>query len=100
MPLNILPLAEGRYALVATSGFNSHDLAVVDRQRHFTQDLRGPAEGIYGIELEQHLLVLCISQAESGTPSRMLATSLFALISSGVPWARNRPSCIITMRSE
>ena len=30
LPLNIIPLADGRRALVATSGFNAHELAVVD----------------------------------------------------------------------
>jgi len=30
LPLNILPLADGRRALVATSGYNSHELVLVD----------------------------------------------------------------------
>jgi len=30
LPLNILPLADGRRALVATSGFNTHELSVID----------------------------------------------------------------------
>src|SRR5579864_2854622 len=30
MPLNILPLADGRHVLVATSGYNSHDVSLVD----------------------------------------------------------------------
>jgi hypothetical protein len=30
LPLNILPLADGRHALVATSGFNKHELSLVD----------------------------------------------------------------------
>lgn len=30
LPLNILPTPDGRHAIVATSGFNSHDLTVVD----------------------------------------------------------------------
>ena len=30
LPLNILPLPDGRRALVATSGFNSHDLSLCD----------------------------------------------------------------------
>jgi YVTN family beta-propeller protein len=30
LPLNIAPLADGRHALVATSGFNAHELALVD----------------------------------------------------------------------
>jgi len=30
LPLNIIPLADGRHALVATSGFNTHNLSLVD----------------------------------------------------------------------
>jgi YVTN family beta-propeller protein len=30
LPLNILPLADGKHALVACSGFNQHDLSLVD----------------------------------------------------------------------
>jgi YVTN family beta-propeller protein len=30
LPLNIVPLADGRHALVATSGYNQHELALVD----------------------------------------------------------------------
>src|SRR5262249_13006037 len=34
------------------------DFIVVDAQRYAAQDVRGPAKGIYGLDLEQHLLVL------------------------------------------
>jgi YVTN family beta-propeller protein len=30
LPLNIVPLADGRHALAATSGFNAHNLSIVD----------------------------------------------------------------------
>jgi len=30
LPLNIIPLADGRHVLVATSGFNKHELSLVD----------------------------------------------------------------------
>ena len=30
LPLNILPLADGKHALVAASGFNDHDLSLID----------------------------------------------------------------------
>jgi YVTN family beta-propeller protein len=30
LPLNIVPLADGKHALVATSGFNKHQLSVID----------------------------------------------------------------------
>lgn len=32
LPLNIAPLADGRHALVATSGFNAHELSLIDLQ--------------------------------------------------------------------
>src|SRR4029077_4420689 len=53
-----------------------HDLPVADAQRHAAQDVRGPAKGIDGLDLEQHSLVPLRSQADSGAPRRMLATSL------------------------
>jgi YVTN family beta-propeller protein len=30
LPLNIIPLADGKHALVATSGYNKHELSIVD----------------------------------------------------------------------
>jgi YVTN family beta-propeller protein len=33
LPLNIIPLADGKRALVATSGYNDHELSVVDLDR-------------------------------------------------------------------
>ncbi len=30
LPLNIMPLADGKHALVATSGFNKHELSLID----------------------------------------------------------------------
>jgi len=30
LPLNIIPLADGRHALTATSGFNTHNLSLID----------------------------------------------------------------------
>ncbi len=43
LPLNIIPLADNRHALVATSGFNAHELSVVDldaKQKGSTQTVR------------------------------------------------------------
>ena len=73
--------------------------SVVDVDRHAAQDMGGAAVGIDVVDLEQHRF-LALLRPVSGAPSRMLATSLLARISSGVPSARNEPSCIITMRSE
>ncbi len=33
LPLNIVPLADGKHAIVATSGFNAHELSLVDLDR-------------------------------------------------------------------
>ena len=33
LPLNILPLPDGRHALVATSGYNAHELSLVDLEK-------------------------------------------------------------------
>ena len=33
LPLNIIPLADGTHALVATSGYNAHELSLVDLER-------------------------------------------------------------------
>ena len=33
LPLNILPLADGRYALAGTCGFNTHELNVIDLEK-------------------------------------------------------------------
>src|SRR5437867_186251 len=30
LPLNIVPLADNRHALVATSGYNAHELSLID----------------------------------------------------------------------
>ena len=34
LPLNILPLADGRHALVGTAGYNAHQLSLVDLAEH------------------------------------------------------------------
>src|SRR5262245_59492810 len=30
LPLNVVPLSDGKHALVATSGYNAHELSLVD----------------------------------------------------------------------
>lgn len=43
LPLNIIPLADNRHALVATSGYNAHDLTIVDltkKEKTQTQNVR------------------------------------------------------------
>src|SRR5436309_6317276 len=89
---------DNRGATGAVAPYQRHDLVGVDRDRHAAQDMGGAAEGVDVVDFEQHRLRP--GHASSGAPSRMLATSLLARISSGVPSARKAPSCIITMRSE
>src|ERR1051326_274736 len=74
-----------------------HDFVGIDGDRDPAQDMGGAAEGVDVVDFEQHGLP---RQPASGAPSRMLATSSLARISSGVPSARKAPSCIMTMRSE
>jgi hypothetical protein len=42
----------------AVAADQGDDLAVVDRQRYAVQNVRGTAEGVDGIDLEQHLVFL------------------------------------------
>jgi YVTN family beta-propeller protein len=52
LPLNIVPMADGKHALVATSGFNAHDLSVVnlaDKQVVSKQTVR---QSWYGLALD------------------------------------------------
>ncbi|HEV3120625.1 MAG TPA: alkaline phosphatase family protein [Isosphaeraceae bacterium] len=52
MPLNILPLAGGRHALVATSGYNSHNLALVDLAERKVVDAETVRESWFGLALD------------------------------------------------
>src|SRR6478672_6018610 len=36
LPLNIIPLADGRHALAATSGYNNHNLSLIDLDSNAT----------------------------------------------------------------
>src|SRR5438445_12544793 len=49
LPLNILPLADGRHALVATSGFNKHELSVVDLGEKKVIDAESARQSWYGL---------------------------------------------------
>src|SRR5207244_2980778 len=89
---------DDRGASGAVAPDQCHDLVGVDADRHAAQDMSGAAVGVDVLDVEQH--GQSPGQPVNGAPSRMLATSLLARISSGVPSARNDPSCIMTMRSE
>src|SRR5215468_2510630 len=51
MPLNILPLADGRHALVATSGYNAHELSLVDLADARVLDRETVHQSWYGLAL-------------------------------------------------
>ncbi len=49
LPLNILPLADGKHALVATSGYNKHELSIVDLESLRIVDRQTVHESWYGL---------------------------------------------------
>jgi YVTN family beta-propeller protein len=58
MPLNILALADNKHALVAASGFNRHELALVDLETHKVVDSQVVWQSWFGLvaDLEQKRL--------------------------------------------
>jgi YVTN family beta-propeller protein len=52
LPLNILPLADGRHALVATSGYNAHELSLVDLADAKIIDHETVHQSWYGLALD------------------------------------------------
>jgi YVTN family beta-propeller protein len=51
LPLNILPLADGRHALVATSGYNRHELSLIDLRELKKVDGRAVNQSWFGLLL-------------------------------------------------
>ncbi len=49
LPLNIVPLADGKHALVATSGFNKHELSVVDLESLQVVDRQAVRQSWFGL---------------------------------------------------
>ncbi len=49
LPLNIVPLADGKHALVATSGFNKHQLSVVDLESLKVVDQQTVRQSWFGL---------------------------------------------------
>ena len=49
LPLNIVPLADGKHALVATSGFNKHELSVVDLESLKVVDQQTVRQSWFGL---------------------------------------------------
>src|SRR3954453_7197416 len=52
LPLNILPLADGRHALVATSGYNTHALSLIDLADGNALDSETVGQSWYGLVAE------------------------------------------------
>ena len=55
LPLNIIPLADGKHALVAASGFNKHELSIVDLESLKIVDRQAVRQNWFGlaVSLEQ-----------------------------------------------
>jgi YVTN family beta-propeller protein len=52
LPLNILPVVDGRCALVATSGYNAHQLSLVDLEQRKVIDSETVRQSWYGLVKE------------------------------------------------
>jgi YVTN family beta-propeller protein len=51
LPLNIIPLADNKHALVATSGYNKHELSLVDLTKQEIVDKQTVRESWFGLVL-------------------------------------------------
>jgi YVTN family beta-propeller protein len=51
LPLNIIPLADSRYALAATSGYNAHELSLIDLKERKIVDHHAVKESWFGLAL-------------------------------------------------
>ena len=49
LPLNIIPLADNRHVLAATSGYNAHELAIVDLQEKKVVDKQTVRQSWFGL---------------------------------------------------
>jgi YVTN family beta-propeller protein len=51
LPLGIVPLADGRHVLVATSGYNKHELSLIDLQELKAVDSKMIVQGWFGLSV-------------------------------------------------
>ena len=49
LPLNILPFGDSRHALVATSGYNAHELSLIDLEKKAVIDRQAVRESWFGL---------------------------------------------------
>ncbi len=54
LPLNIIPMLDNRHALAATSGYNSHELTVVDLQTRSVVDRLAVRQSWFGLAISPH----------------------------------------------
>jgi YVTN family beta-propeller protein len=52
LPLNILPLADGKHAIVATSGYNTHELSLVDLESLKIVDQQTVRQSWFGLTVD------------------------------------------------
>ena len=53
LPLNIIPLADGRHALVASSGFNTHNLSLIDLDEKKVDASTSIRQSWFGLALDE-----------------------------------------------
>jgi hypothetical protein len=53
LPLNILPLSDNRHVLVATSGYNKHELSLVDLEQHKLVARESTPESWFGLVMNK-----------------------------------------------
>ena len=51
LPLNIVPLSDGRHAMVATSGFNAHELTLIDLESKEIKQTETVRQSWFGLAL-------------------------------------------------
>ena len=49
LPLNIIPLADNRHVLVATSGYNAHELSLIDLDQKKVIDRQAVGQSWFGL---------------------------------------------------
>lgn len=91
LPLNILTTPDSRHAFVATSGYNSHDLAVVDLASGNIVDKQSVRQSWFGLAMEQQSGKIWWSGGGNGKPHLLQWSDgkLKTLLKTDVPRKRN-----------
>jgi YVTN family beta-propeller protein len=80
MPLNIVPLADSKRALVATSGFNQHDLVLVDLASAAVMERQTVAQSWFGLVLTPNQEKIWWSGGGAGLHSFALKQGKLSLV--------------------